>query len=153
MARLLFVSHSPSPNTRLLETAAVEAVSGLDSDAPVLRVRPPREADASDLDWCDGVMIGTTENFGYMAGLTKDFFERIYYPCLERTQGLPYALYVRAGEDGRGTRDGITRIATGLRWKAVAEPLILRGRYDTAFEGRVAELAQTVAAGLEAGIF
>ena len=153
MVKLLFVSHSPSPNTIVLETAAVAAISGLGQDAPLLRIRAPRDAAAPDLDWCDGVLIGTTENFGYMAGLTKDFFERIYYPCLESTRGLPYALYIRAGEDGRGTRESIGRITTGLRWKPIAEPLILRGRYDAAFEGRVSELAETLAAGLEAGIF
>ena len=88
-----------------------------------------------------------------MAGLIKDFFERIYYPCLEAKQGLPLALYIRAGEDGRGTRASIEKIVTGLRWKMIAEPLILRGAYRPEFKAEVAELAMTLAAGLEAEIF
>jgi hypothetical protein len=88
-----------------------------------------------------------------MAGLIKDFFERIYYPSLESSEGLPIALYIRAGEDGRGARTSIGRITTGLRWKPVAAPLILRGDWDDRFEAQVAELAMTLAAGLDAGIY
>jgi hypothetical protein len=153
LAKLLIVCHTPSPNTEGLRDAAIGAIDALGLAALETRVRAPPEAGAPDIDWCDGVLLGTTENFGYMAGLTKDFFERIYYPCLESAAGLPFALYIRAGEDGRGTRDGIGRIVTGLSWKQVAEPLILRGDYEPAFEGRVGELAQTLAAGLDAGIY
>ena len=153
MTRLLFVVHAPSENTRALRDAAVAAIEGLALDRLELRVRAPPEAAAADVEECDGILIGTTENFGYMAGLIKDFFERIYYPCLESRQGLPVALYIRAGEDGRGTRESIGRITTGLRWKYVGEPLILRGRYRSGFEDQVAELAMTLAAGLDAAIF
>lgn len=153
MPRLLFVCHCPSDNTAELRDTAVAAIDGLNIDDFELRIRAPLDADADDVGWCDGILIGTTENFGYMAGRIKDFFERIYYPCLESTQGLPIALYIRAGEDGRGTRDSIERITTGLRWKYIGEPLILRGKYRSDFKGEVAELAMTMAAGLDAGVF
>ena len=153
MARLLFVCHAPSPNTEALRDAAVTAIDSLGLDDLQLVTRSPREAGADDVNACDGIIIGTTENFGYMAGLTKDFFERIYYPCLETKVGLPLALYIKAGEDGRGTRDSIGRITTGLRWKYIDDPLILRGRYKPDFEVRVAELSMTIAAGLDAGIY
>ena len=125
----------------------------MDLDDLELRTKAPLEADASDIDWCDGVLVGTTENFGYMAGLIKDFFERIYYPCLESSQGLPVALYIRAGEDGRGTRDSIGKITTGLRWTYIEAPLILRGAWQEQFTDQVSELAMTIAAGLDAGIY
>lgn len=153
MAHLLFVCHCPSTNTQQLRDAAVSAIDGIEPDALELRTKAPPEADASDVEWCDGILLGTTENFGYMAGLIKDFFERIYYPCLESSVGLPVALYIRAGEDGRGTRDSIGRITTGLRWKYIDEPLILRGAWDDAFTEQVSELAMTIAAGLDAGIY
>ena len=153
MKRLLFVCHAPSPNTEALRDAAVAAIRGLELDDVDVVVREPRRADATDVRECDGILIGTTENFGYMAGLTKDFFERIYYPCLDETVGLPVGLYIKAGEDGRGTRESIGRITTGLRWKSIDEPLILRGKYDPGFDEQVAELAMTMAAGIDAGIF
>ena len=153
MTRLLAVCHCPSANTAKLRDAAVAAIGELQLDDFEVQVLASPEADASHINWCDGLLLGTTENFAYMAGLTKDFFERIYYPCLETKQGLPVALYIRAGEDGRGTRDSIGRITTGLRWKYISEPLILRGAYQPQFREQVAELAMTLAAGLDAGIY
>lgn len=151
--RLLFVCHCPSENTARLRTAALQGIESLGVDQLDMVARSPQQADASDVQSCDAIIIGTTENFGAMAGLTKDFFERIYYPCLEATIGLPMVLYIRAGEDGRGTRTGLEKIATGLRWRPVAETLILRGAYRAEFDDQVAELAMTLAAGLDAEIF
>ncbi|MGY8795022.1 MAG: flavodoxin family protein [Woeseiales bacterium] len=153
MNRILFVSHCPSANTESLRNAALTGIAGLNLDDVMVVAKSPLETDANDVENCDGILLGTTENFGYMAGLIKDFFERVYYPCLESKQGLPVALYIRAGEDGRGTRSSIEKILTGLRWKPISESLILRGPYNDAFEGQVAELAMTMAAGLDANIF
>jgi multimeric flavodoxin WrbA len=151
--RVLFVSHCPSDNTAELRDAALRGIEGLTLDNMEVVSKCPLEANAGDVEACDGILIGTTENFGYMAGLIKDFFERIYYPCLESKQGLPFALYIRAGEDGRGTRASIEKITTGLRWKPIAESLILRGPYKPEFKDDVAELAMTMAAGLDSNIF
>ena len=153
MAKLLVVSHCPSENTSRLRDAALAAIDGLRLENLEVRSKAPLDAGPDDIDWCDGILVGTTENFGYMAGLIKDFFERIYYPCLESSQGLPSALYIRAGEDGRGTRTSIGKIVTGLRWQYVCEPLIMRGKFDESFDEQVAEVAMTIAAGLDAGIF
>jgi multimeric flavodoxin WrbA len=151
--RILFVSHSPSANTVALRDAALAGIESLNLSGVEVVAKNPLETDASDIVDCDGILVGTTENFGDMAGLIKDFFERIYYPCLELKQGLPVALYIRAGEDGRGTQSSIEKILTGLRWKPISESLILRGAYIDAFEVQVAELAMTMAAGLDADIF
>jgi multimeric flavodoxin WrbA len=151
--RVLFVSHCPSENTAELRDAALRGIEGLTLDDIEVVSKSPLEANADDVEACDGILIGTTENFGYMAGLIKDFFERIYYPCLASKQGLPFALYIRAGEDGRGTRASIEKITTGLRWKPISESLILRGPYKPEFKDDVAELAMTMAAGLDSNIF
>ena len=153
MPKLLFVCHSPSPNTERLRDAVVRGISHPDITDIELRVLAPLEAEASDVLWADGLILGTTENFGYMAGRIKDFFERIYYPCLEQTQGLPYALYIRAGNDGEGTKVSIKRIITGLRWSIIQEPLICRGDFQAAFVEQCEELGLTMAAGLEAGVY
>ena len=151
--RLLIVSHIPSANTRAMTDAVVKGASHEDLGGVELRVRAPGAAGPDDVLWANGILLGTTENFGYMSGAIKDFFERIYYPCLERTQGLPYALFIRAGNDGAGARSSMERIITGLAWKAVQEPLICRGDYRTEFLAACEELGMTMAAGLEAGIF
>lgn len=153
MPRILFVSHCPSKNTARLRDSALRAIGSLHLDDFEVVARDPLEADKDDVRSCAGIIIGTTENFGDMAGLIKDFFERIYYDCLNETRGLPAALYIRAGEDGRGTRTSVQKILTGLRWKLVSEPLILRGPFRDEFDDQVAELAMTLAAGLDAGIF
>lgn len=153
MPNLLLVSHCPSPNTEALRDAVIEGVRHPDISAVTLRSLAPLDANADDVRWADGIVLGTTENFGYMAGRIKDFFERIYYPCLEETRGLPVALYIRAGLDGEGTRTGIERIVTGLRWRWVREPLLCRGEFRPEFMEQCRELGLTMAAGLEAGIY
>lgn len=153
MPRILVVSHCPSEHTIRLREAVLRAIDELDLENVEVISRAPLDTSADDVLACDGIIIGTTENFGSMAGLTKDFFERIYYACLETSQGLPLSLYIRAGEDGRGTQASIAKITTGLRWKLIAEPLILRGSYVPQFDEQVAEIGMTMAAGLEAQIF
>jgi len=100
--RLLIVYHSQSGSTRrmldaVLRGAGDTAVEGVDCV-----VREALAATAEDVLAAQGILLGTPENFGYMSGALKVFFERIYYPCLEHTQGLPYGLFIRAGNDGRG---------------------------------------------------
>ena len=149
--RLLIVAHAPSDNTLALR-AAVERGARSETGVEV-RVIAPLQAGPDDVLAAQAVILGTTENLGYMSGALKDFFDRSYNPLLERTQGLPAALYIRAGSDGTGTRRGIETILTGLRWKLVQEPLTCRGPWDPAFVGRCEELGAAMAAGLAAGIF
>lgn len=148
---LLIVAHAPSPNTARLRDALSEAATGIDSIA--VRCLSPFDAGPEDVMAAAGIILMTTENLGYMSGALKDFFDRVYYPCLDHTQGLPYALVIRAGHDGTGTRRGVETIVTGLRWRAVQEPLICRGEWQDAFAGQCEELGAAMAAGLEAGIF
>lgn len=151
--KLLIVAHIPSENTKRLRDAVVAGASHPDIDNIELSVRSPFEAGPEDVLRTDAIILGTTENLGYMSGALKDFFDRIYYPCLEETQGLPFALYIRAGHDGTGTRRGVETIITGLRWRAVQEPLLCRGDYQEEFISQCEELGMTMAAGLDANIF
>jgi multimeric flavodoxin WrbA len=152
MKHLLLVAHIPSTNTATMRDAVAAGASSAEISDVELRSLTPFEAGPDDVKWADAIILGTTENLGYMSGALKDFFDRIYYPCLEATQGKPYALYIRAGHDGTGTRRGIETIVTGLRWRAIQPPLICRGDYQDGFIDQCRELGQTVAASLEAGI-
>lgn len=149
--RLLIVAHAPSANTLALREAAARGAAG-EADIEV-KVLPPLEAGLDDVLAAHAVLLGTTENLGYMSGALKDFFDRSYNPLLDRTQGLPVALYIRAGSDGTGTLRGVETILTGLRWKLVQEPLVCKGPWQAGFTSQVEELGAAMAAGLAAGIF
>lgn len=118
-----------------------------------VQVLSPFDAGPDDVLAARAIILGTTENLGYMSGALKDFFDRIYYPCLEEKQGMRYAAYIRAGHDGTGTRRAIETIVTGLRWKAVQEPLVCRGEFSEEFISQCEELGMAMAAGIDAGIF
>ena len=150
---LLIVAHAPSANTRKLRDAVLRGARHEDIENVAVRALTPFEANPDDVLRAQAIVLGTTENLGYMSGALKDFFDRCYYPCLEKSEGLPYALYIRAGHDGTGTRRGVETIVTGLRWRAVREPLICRGAWREDFVGQCEELGMLVAAGLDAGVF
>ncbi len=151
--RLLIVAHVPSPNTRRLQQAVLRGAQDCETENLAVDSLAPFEAGPEDVLKAQAVILGTTENLGYMSGALKDFFDRSYYPCLENTQGLPYCLYIRAGHDGTGTRRAVESITTGLRWRAVQPPLILRGEWQERFADDCRDLGAAMAAGLDAGIF
>lgn len=151
MKRLLIVHHSASGGATRMRDAVLEGVRL--GDAVEVCALPAREAGPADVLGAHGIILGTPENFGYMSGALKDFLERIYHPCLEHTQGLPWALFVRAGNDGRGAVDSVKRIVTGLRWREVAPPVIVRGELDEPALSACRELGETLATGVAAGIF
>ncbi|HSP31160.1 MAG TPA: NAD(P)H-dependent oxidoreductase [Halomonas sp.] len=152
MKQLLIVAHAPSVNTRQLRDAAYRGACHPDLEQVNSVVKAPLEAGPEDVLGCDAILLGTTENLGYMSGALKDFFDRCYYPVLEKKQGLPCALYIRAGHDGTGTQRAVESIVTGLRWRWVQPPLILRGEWQPTFADQVEELSMTLAFSIESGI-
>lgn len=150
--RLVVISHAPSDNTRRMRDAVLRGATNSDIAGVEVKSISPLDTRPADIINSQAVIIGTTENLGYMAGLIKDVFDRCYYPCLESTQGLPFTFYVRAGSDGTGTRRAIESIATGLSWRLVQEPLICRGEFAEDFITQCEDLGLTMAASLEAGI-
>ncbi|GHC29694.1 flavodoxin family protein [Aidingimonas halophila] len=150
--RLLIVAHAPSPNTLKLREAAERGARHPDIEAIDVTVKAPLEAGPDDIRACDAILLGTTENLGYMSGALKDFFDRSYYAVLEEKQGLPCALYIRAGHDGTGTRRAVESIVTGLSWHWVQDPLTLRGEWQDFFVDQVEELGMYMAAALDNGV-
>ncbi len=150
--QLLIVAHDPSPNTRRMVEAVLAGARSEDIEGVTAWHVRPLEAGPEHVLACDAIVLGTTENLGYMSGALKDFFDRTYYGVIERAEGLPYALYVRAGRDGTGTRRAVEGICTGLSWRPVQEPLICRGEWDDSFLESCRELGLYMAASLDAGI-
>jgi len=150
--RLLVVYHSRTGGTQALADAAIAGATSDDVDVEV-RVARAFDAKVDDVRWCDGILLGTPENFGYMSGALKDFFERIYYDLLDETRGLPYAMFVKGGHDGEGAIRSVERIVAGMAWKAVLAPVLVVGEADAHARERCHELGMTFGAGLEAGVF
>ena len=152
MKTLLLVYASQTGHTRALVTAFADGA--VQSKEPVcLHLRPALQACAEDLLAADGLLLATPENFGYMAGAVKDFLDRSYYPAQGRTNGLPYALLVSAGNDGRGAAQSVGRIATGFGWREVAPPIIMRDGIQPESLAQARALGESFATALVMGIW
>lgn len=163
MKTLVIVYHSLTGGTRQMACAAAEGAGG-EEDVTV-RLLTADETGADDLLAADGYIFAAPENLAAIAGVMKAFFDRTYYPVLDRIGGRPYALLVCAGSDGANAARQMARIATGWRLKAVAEPFIVCTHAETpeailapktvadADLARCRELGATLAAGMAIGIF
>src|SRR5665213_4478590 len=122
MQTLLIVYHSMTGGTLQMAQAAAAGARA----EPALRVSLLRAQDAQAMDLlkADGYLFATPENLAAMSGRMKEFFDRTYYPALDRLNGRPYATLICAGSDGRNAAQQIERIATGWRLKPVALSLI-----------------------------
>lgn len=163
MKTLLIVWHSRTGGARRMAQAAAEGAS---EEASVrTRLLAADEAGADDLLVADGYLFAGPENLAGLSGAMKEFFDRCYYPVLDRIQGRPYAAMICAGSDGTGALRQIARIAAGWRLRAMAEPIIVCTHAQTP-EAILAEktlapealapcreLGQALAAGLALGVF
>lgn len=126
MKRLLIVWHSMTGGAAQMAQSAAEGARASAQDEPLqVRLQPARHTTAEHVLGADGYLFVTPENLASMSGVMKDFFDRIYYATLGQIEGRPYALLICAGTDGTGAIRQIQRIATGLRLKEVAPPLLV----------------------------
>jgi multimeric flavodoxin WrbA len=163
MKTLLIVYHSLTGGAQQMAQAAASG-AGTESETSV-RLLSATDAGPDDVLTADGYLFATPENLAAIAGRMKDFFDRTYYPVLDRINGRPYAVMVCAGSDGHNAARQIARIATGWRLRPVAEPLIICTRAQTpeailapktipsAVLDQCRDLGAYLAAGLAAGIF
>src|SRR3984885_11827834 len=163
MKTLLIVVYSRTGGTRQMAEAALRGAS----DEADIRTRllDAEVAQADDVLAADGYIFATPENLAALAGEMKAFFDRTYYPALDRINGRPYAVLICAGSDGENAARQVRRIATGWRLRAVADPLIVCTHAQTpeailapkligpAELGRCTELGAAMAAGMAGGLF
>lgn len=151
MSNLLIVYHSQTGNTQQLAQSAHQGA--LKFPATSTRLVKATQGNARDFRWANAVLLGTPENFGYMSGGLKLFLDEVFYPCETDMVGVPYATFISAGNDGTGAVAAIDRILKGLLMNPVQPPLITTGQLTPAHLNSADELGQTMAAGLDAGIF
>jgi len=160
---LVIVHHSVTGGT--LQMAQAAAAGAKRETGVNVLLEPAATAGPQTLLECDGYLFACPENLAAMSGVMKDFFDRTYYPVLDRIQGRAYAILVCAGSDGTNAVRQIERIATGWRLRDIAPPLIVCTHAQTPEEilrpkrigaedlARCEELGATLAAGLAMGIF
>lgn len=160
---LLIVYHSMTGGALQMATAAADGAHS-ESGVQVKLVRA-FQCGPGDVIAADGFIFATPENLGAMSGGLKDFFDRCYYPALDRLAGRPYASLVCAGSDGQNAARQIERIATGWRLKPIAEALIVcthaQTPQDILREKKIgwkdlepcSALGAAMAAGLALGVF
>lgn len=150
--KLLIVAHQPSTNTEAMANACLKGALTADTNNIEVSLIEPLRCQPEQLLSASAVIILTTENIGYMAGATKDWFDRVYYPVLELKQGLPYAVVIRAGLDGTATNTAIESIGKGLHWNVARPTLVCKGPWQVEFTQQCFELGQTMALSLDMGI-
>ena len=134
--KLLIIAHAPSDNTQHLRDAVLKGATHIDIENVVVVMRAPLDTQPADIIAADAIILGTTENFGYMAGLVKDVFDRCFYPCLEHTEGMPFAfMYVQVG--CTGTCTAIKSITKGPALEVSARALLCKARGMMRFSGSV----------------
>jgi multimeric flavodoxin WrbA len=163
MKTLLVVYHTMTGGARQMAEAAVDAARG--EGGVDVRLQRAQDTGPDDVLRADGYLFATPENLAAMSGLMKDFFDRCYYPALDRVNGRPYAALICAGSDGHNALRQIERIATGWRLKAAAPGLIVCTHAQTPERilapkvitpsdlERCREIGAALAAGLALGIF
>jgi multimeric flavodoxin WrbA len=131
--------------------AVFEGAKAIDGVEVILR--KAGEATLEDLLACDGLAVGTPENFGYMSGMLKDFFDRTYGDAQEKVFRKPFVVFISAGNDGSGALRAIERIALGYKFKTVFNPVIARGEVTEEILEQCRELGGTLAGGCAMGIY
>jgi multimeric flavodoxin WrbA len=151
MAKILVVYHSQTGNTEKMACAVADGASSFENTE--LSFKRACDANVEDLLSCDGLAIGTPENFGYMSGAMKDFFDRTFYPAQGKIFKKPYVMFISAGNDGTGAENSIERIARGYPLKKVYDSVIAKGEVTDELLDTCRELGKVLAGGCELRIY
>ena len=151
MKKLLVIYHTQGRRTTEMAEAVMAGAATVEETETILK--RAFDTNADDLMAADAVIFGTPENFGYMSGALKDFFDRSFYLCEGKVDAKPYAVFVCAGNDGTGAVFNIDRICTGLKLKKVTEPVVAVKVNTPEKLEQARELGAMLAAGIAFGVF
>jgi multimeric flavodoxin WrbA len=151
MAKILIVYHSQTGNTEKMANAVAVGAKSIEGVEVILKKAV--DATLEDLFTADGLALGTPENFGYMSGMVKDFFDRTFYGAQEKVFRKPFVVFISAGNDGTGALRAIERIALGYKFKTVYKPVIAKGSITEEIISQCYELGATIASGCQMGIY
>ncbi|GAB3089462.1 flavodoxin family protein [Nocardioides zeae] len=173
MSTLLVVHHSPTRSVRALTDAVLAGARDDALEGVTVRAVSALEATAADVLGADGIVLGTSANFGYMSGALKHFFDSTFLEIggslddggtagAGTTTGtgsttdatadtgsgrrVPFGLYVHGRYDTEGAVRSVLSIAGALPWRQSADVLSVLGEVDGRDEAAAYELGGTIAA-------
>jgi flavorubredoxin len=120
MKNLLIVYHSQSGNTEAMAKAVAE---GAMMAGAMVKLKKAVDAGVDDLMECDAVILGTPNYFGYMAGMVKDFFDRVWFTVRGKMENKPYALFGSYGGGGMPAIQSVESICEGLGMKKMFDSI------------------------------
>ena len=151
MPHLVLVSHSKTGGTKQMLEAVLAGAHDPTIEGVDVTHLDALDATATDIRSGDAVILGTPENFGYMSGALKYFFDSVFYEIEHDTRGMPFGLFVKAGNDGQGAIRAIEPLTNGLGWRQVVPPVLSIGDIKQHDLDACHELGATLAAGIAYG--
>ena len=104
-------------------------------------------------------MLDVTRGLGYSrrpfhlaVGIDKKGIFR-WCPLLNKKEGLPIVVWIRAGHDGTGSTRQIKSIISGLKWRLVQDILVCKGSWNKSFVDDCTDLCIGFSIGLETNIY
>ena len=120
MKKVLIIYHSQTGNTEAMAKAVAE---GAEAAGASVILKKPADADEKDILDCDVVAFGTPNYFSYMAGMVKDYFDRVWAIVREKMAGKPYAVFGSYGGGGMPAIESIEGICNNMQMKKVCDSL------------------------------
>jgi len=142
MAKVLIVYHSLGGNTKAAAEAVAEGARSVEGTEVILK--PAFDASEEDLVSCDAVAVGSYDAFSYMAGALKDFFDRTYYPTMDKVADKPCGIFLTHGGGGKAM-DSLVKICKSFKFKQVAEPVSVKGRPNAEAQAQLIALGAKLA--------
>ena len=122
MKKVLVIYHSQSGNTEAMAKAVSE---GAKAAGAAVVLKKAVDANAEDMLSCDIVAIGTPNYFGYMAGLVKDYFDRVWATIRDKVGNKPYVTFGSKGGGSAQALDSVDRICDGLKMIRAFESILV----------------------------
>jgi NAD(P)H dehydrogenase (quinone) len=94
-ARILVLYHTEGGHTKMLADLVVEGASSL--LATEVRLRNVSEATADDLDWCDGLAVGSPTHMGTIAWEMKRWWDVVAQPLWQKIDGKIGCAFTSSG--------------------------------------------------------
>jgi len=120
MKKILVIYHSQSGNTEAMAKAIAEGGKGAGA---TVTLKKAADAGVDDLLGCDAVVIGTPNYFSYMAGMIKDFFDRVWGTVRGQMENKPFVVFGSYGGGGLPAIESVEHICEGLGMKKINDSI------------------------------